>query len=138
MDPSPPPTIPLTDEPPQPTTTTHTSTGEIPASWAALPALRTLSLSYNRLTGPLLSFQSPRLEALLLGGNAFSGHVPALTECHSLQKLLLNGNNLSGRLVRAFCFSLVDWSVIVCWLVGWLLFVGWSVSLLVGYCLVCY
>lgn len=74
-------------------------TGEIPASWATLPALKTLSLSYNRLSGPVPALRATTLEALLLGGNSFTGHVPELGACPALQKLLLNGNNLSGRLV---------------------------------------
>lgn len=101
----------LIHPPTQPPPPTHTqphnhTTGEIPASWAALPALKTLSLSYNRLAGAVPAFSSPKLEALLLGGNSFTGHVPELGACHALQKLLLNGNNLSGRLVRALVLVL--------------------------------
>jgi hypothetical protein len=51
-------------------------TGPVPASWAALPLLKTLDLAKNSLDGTLPVLASATVEFYLLGHNNFTGTLP--------------------------------------------------------------
>ncbi|KAG5534347.1 hypothetical protein RHGRI_022466 [Rhododendron griersonianum] len=79
-----------------------TLSGQIPPdTFQNLTLLHTLSLRFNRLSGPLpvSLFSLPSLRALYLQQNHFSGLVPdSLSNLTSLVRLNLAGNNFSGQI----------------------------------------
>ncbi|KAL9659976.1 hypothetical protein QQ045_024786 [Rhodiola kirilowii] len=77
----------------------NTLTGSVP-SLSQAKNLRELDLSYNELTGSLLSTdwkQLTRLESILIRGNSLSGSIPAsLFGIPSLKKASLTDNHFTG------------------------------------------
>ncbi|XP_043818229.1 probable leucine-rich repeat receptor-like serine/threonine-protein kinase At3g14840 isoform X8 [Manihot esculenta] len=77
--------------------------GNIPSEWASTK-LEFLSLSVNRLTGPMPSYLGniSTLKVLAIENNQFSGAVPLqLGNLFSLEILILSANNLTGTLPLA-------------------------------------
>uniref|UniRef100_N1QXI0 Putative LRR receptor-like serine/threonine-protein kinase n=1 Tax=Aegilops tauschii TaxID=37682 RepID=N1QXI0_AEGTA len=72
--------------------------GSLPDSIGNLTGMNTISLSGNKLSGPIPDFSSMQtLTALHLDGNQFSGPInPSLGNLTNLKELFLNNNNLSG------------------------------------------
>ncbi|KAF7050629.1 hypothetical protein CFC21_058966 [Triticum aestivum] len=72
--------------------------GCLPDSIGNLTGMNTISLSGNKLSGPIPDFSSMQtLTALHLDGNQFSGAInPSLANLTNLKELFLNDNNLSG------------------------------------------
>lgn len=79
--------------------------GQIPdAIFLNLTRLRTLSLRYNSLTGPVPDL-SPctNLRSIYLQGNRFNGEIPkSLFSIHDLVRLNLASNNLTGAISGGF------------------------------------
>ncbi|XP_057514431.1 probable inactive receptor kinase RLK902 [Actinidia eriantha] len=80
--------------------------GQVPAATVGnLTRLRTLSLRFNSLTGPLPSdlISCTELRNLYLHGNRFSGDLPDfLFSLRDLVRLNLAGNNFSGEIQSGF------------------------------------
>ena len=76
--------------------------GEIPAELANLSNLYDLDLSYNQLSGeiPAELGNLPKLEELYLSYNQLSGEIPV--ELGNVPNLSLDGNQLSGRILRPY------------------------------------
>jgi Leucine-rich repeat (LRR) protein len=75
-------------------------TGGLPRSLLSLSALVSLNLADNEMTGPIPPLgEAEALEALLLFGNAFSGQVPweSMRGLGRLAELNLAGNRLTGQ-----------------------------------------
>ena len=74
--------------------------GEIPAELANLSNLKSLDLGFNQLSGeiPAELGNLPNLRSLDLGFNQLSGEIPA--ELGKISILILDGNQLSGRILR--------------------------------------
>jgi len=72
--------------------------GPIPSSFAQLDLLQALYLFDNQLSGPLdVLAEMPALRTALLGGNAFTGSIPArLGQLPQLRSLFLDRNDLRG------------------------------------------
>jgi hypothetical protein len=73
--------------------------GGIPASWSDMQALEVLDLSYNKLSGPLppTFINLVSLQQLMLDVNRFTGTLPEeWGELDGLAKLFLSENQLSG------------------------------------------
>ncbi|XP_042033582.1 LRR receptor-like serine/threonine-protein kinase EFR [Salvia splendens] len=78
-------------------------TGDIPPSIFNMSSLTYLSLSDNRLSGSIPTFQNlPQLVELYLEDNMLTGHIPQyIWKCKHLDTLILYNNNLSGTISRA-------------------------------------
>ncbi|KAF7152974.1 hypothetical protein RHSIM_Rhsim01G0066400 [Rhododendron simsii] len=80
--------------------------GTIPSWVFELPALKYLNLSYNKLIGHIIEFQSSSLEIIDLSYNDLHGTVSNSTfELRNLTLLILSSNSFSGTIPRSNRFS---------------------------------
>ncbi|GJP47927.1 hypothetical protein CLOM_g7097 [Closterium sp. NIES-68] len=76
--------------------------GTIPATLSTLTALTLLDLSRNALSGVIPRAFTTNIQSLLLGYNAFAGHIPPHLALPSLLELQLSNNLFTGPIPPAF------------------------------------
>ncbi|KAH0742826.1 hypothetical protein KY290_030819 [Solanum tuberosum] len=74
--------------------------GEVPNCWMNMSNLSVLNLAYNNFSEkvPLSLGSLTNLEALYIRQNNFRGMLPSLSQCQLLQILDLGGNKFTGRI----------------------------------------
>ncbi|KAH0654327.1 hypothetical protein KY289_032005 [Solanum tuberosum] len=74
--------------------------GEVPDCWMNMSNLAVLNLAYNNFSGkvPLSLGSLTNLEALYIRQNNFRGMLPSFSQCQLLQILDLGGNKFTGRI----------------------------------------